>query len=123
AMDSSGSGEVGYAEFVAFCVGRRKREVVLHMYDLSKGGAIQAPWLFGDGLQRLWHTGIVVFGREYFFSSDAIYDIPGKTSFGTPTKVISLGHTFWQQDELHDFIVSDLKPMFHRDTYDIINKN
>lgn len=123
AMDVNGDGVVSYAEFVGFCVGRRKSEVVLHMYDLSGGSAGKVPWLLGSGLERLWHTGVVAFDREYFFSSDTIFDHPGKTSFGEPTKVVSLGCTLWNQEELHDFIVNDLKPIFHRETYDIINNN
>ncbi|CAE7512803.1 desi1 [Symbiodinium sp. CCMP2456] len=67
--------------------------------------------------------GIVAFEKEYFFSNDTIFDIPGKTSFGEPSQVRSLGYTFWSQDELHDFIVNDLKPIFHRDTYDVICNN
>ncbi|CAE7227526.1 desi1 [Symbiodinium pilosum] len=38
-------------------------------------------------------------------------------------QVRSLGYTFWSQDELHDFIVNDLKPIFHRDTYDVVCNN
>lgn len=123
AMDVDGDGMISYVEFVAFCVGRRKKEVRLHMYDLSRGAGSQVRWLLGDDLQKLWHTGVVAFDKEYFFSSDTIFDLPGKTSFGEPTEVITLGYTFWSQDELHDFIVSDLKPIFHRDTYDVINNN
>eukprot|EP00931_Biecheleriopsis_adriatica_P045753 TRINITY_DN2620_c0_g1_i1.p1 TRINITY_DN2620_c0_g1~~TRINITY_DN2620_c0_g1_i1.p1 ORF type:complete len:657 (+),score=110.98 TRINITY_DN2620_c0_g1_i1:43-1971(+) len=123
AMDVDGDGLVSYVEFVAFCVGRRKKEVRLHMYDLSRGAGSQVKWLLGDDMQRIWHTGVVAFDKEYFFSSDTIFDLPGKTSFGEPTEVITLGYTFWSQDELHDFIVSDLKPLFHRDTYDVICNN
>eukprot|EP00440_Ansanella_granifera_P076603 gb/GFBE01083122.1/.p1 GENE.gb/GFBE01083122.1/~~gb/GFBE01083122.1/.p1 ORF type:complete len:638 (+),score=148.37 gb/GFBE01083122.1/:1-1914(+) len=123
AMDVDGDGLVSYVEFVAFCVGRRKKEVRLHMYDLSRGAGSQVKWLLGDGMQRIWHTGVVAFDKEYFFSSDTIFDLPGKTSFGEPTEIISLGYTFWSQDELHDFIVSDLKPLFHRETYDVICNN
>jgi len=71
----------------------------------------------------VWHTGVVCYGREYFFSRDTVYDTPGETSFGKPAKVISLGHTLWRQEELHSFIVEDLKPIFHRETYDAIDCN
>jgi len=123
AMDVDLDGLVSYAEFVAFCVGRRKREVKLHLYDLSKGAGGQLEWLLGEGMSQIWHTGVVAFDKEYFFSSDTIFDAAGKTSFGEPSQVRSLGYTFWNQDELHDFIVTELKPIFHRDTYDVICNN
>jgi len=123
AMDIDMDGFVSYTEFVAFCVGRRKREVKLHLYDLSRGSGGQFKWLLGESMSQIWHTGIVAFDKEYFFSSDTIFDTPGKTSFGEPSEVRSLGYTFWNQDELHDFIVCELKPIFHRDTYDVICNN
>mmetsp|Transcript_14595 Transcript_14595/g.41716 ORF Transcript_14595/g.41716 Transcript_14595/m.41716 type:complete len:566 (+) Transcript_14595:46-1743(+) len=124
AMDVDGDGRISYAEFIAFCIGRRKRQVTLHMYDLSKGSAkALSPWLLGKDLECVWHTGVVVFDHEYFFSSDTIYDLPGQTAFGDPTRVVDLGYTLWSQEELHTFIVHELKPEFHRGTYDIINKN
>lgn len=123
AMDIDLDGMVSYSEFVAFCVGRRKKEVKLHLYDLSRGSGGQFKWLLGESMAQIWHTGVVAFDKEYFFSSDTIFDSPGKTSFGEPSQVRSLGYTFWNQDELHDFIVSELKPIFHRDTYDVICNN
>mmetsp|Transcript_6033 Transcript_6033/g.11515 ORF Transcript_6033/g.11515 Transcript_6033/m.11515 type:complete len:693 (-) Transcript_6033:91-2169(-) len=124
AMDVNGDEHVSYAEFMAFCLGRRKHQVTLHMYDLSNGmGKTLAPWILGDELEKIWHTGLVVYGREYFFASDTVHDEPGKTSFGEPTRAINLGYTLWRQDELHDFIIEELQPIFHRDTYDVVNNN
>lgn len=124
AMDTTGDGIISYADFIAFCVGRRKYEVRLHKYDLAaKSVGDQLSVLLGKDLQQLWHTGIVVFDKEYYFAHDAIFDLPGLTGFGKPTEVIVLGHTLWNQAELHDFICSDLKPVFHRGTYDVIQNN
>lgn len=124
AMDTTGNGTVSYADFIAFCVGRRKYEVRLHKYDLAqKSVGDQLGVLLGKDLQQLWHTGIVVFDKEYYFAHDAIFDLPGLTGFGEPTEVMVLGHTLWNQAELHDFVCSDLKPVFHRGTYDIIQNN
>mmetsp|Transcript_50751 Transcript_50751/g.110132 ORF Transcript_50751/g.110132 Transcript_50751/m.110132 type:complete len:557 (-) Transcript_50751:110-1780(-) len=122
-MDVDGDGCVSYTEFAAYCVGRRKTEVIVHMYDLSTGLAKKHPWLFGEELPCIWHTGVVVFGREYFFSSDTVYDVPGFTSFGTPTRKVSMGYTLWSVDEMHGFIVSELQPVFHRATYDVVQNN
>jgi len=123
AMDVDGNGVVSYAEFVAFCVGRRKREVRLHLYDLSRGQGPHLKMILGKDLERIWHTGVVAFDKEYYFSNDTLLDLPGRTGFGEPTEIITLGETLWSQDELHNFIITDLKPLFHRATYDVINNN
>ncbi|CAJ1343129.1 unnamed protein product [Effrenium voratum] len=91
--------------------------------DMASLAVRQLEWLLGEGMSQIWHTGVVAFDKEYFFSSDTIFDAAGKTSFGEPSQVRSLGYTFWNQDELHDFIVTELKPIFHRDTYDVICNN
>jgi len=123
-MDLNGDDQISYAEFMAYCVGRRKSEVTLHLYDLSNGmGTKIAPFLISNDLQGVWHTGLCVFGKEYFFSRDTVFDESGATSFGKPLKVVSLGYTLWRQSELHKYIVDELKPRFHRGTYDAIDFN
>ena len=42
--------------------------VVVRLYDLSHGTARQlAPALLGMDIEGIWHTGVFVFGREYFY--------------------------------------------------------
>lgn len=124
AMDLKGDERVTYAEFMAYCLGRRKEEVKLHLYDLSNGiGEQFSDTLLGVHIKGVWHTGVVCYGREYFFSRDTVYDTPGETSFGKPCKVVDLGYTVWRQEELHSHIVEELKPIFHRDTYDALDCN
>lgn len=123
-MDVSGSEQISYADFMAYCVGRRKSEVTLHLYDLSNGFADKfGDFIVSHHLEGVWHTGLCVFGKEYFFSRDTVFDEAGTTSFGKPHKVISLGYTLWRQSELHKHIVDDLKTKFHRGTYDAIDFN
>jgi len=123
AMDVDGDETISYAEFMAFCLGRRKQQVTLHLYDLSHGMGDSLTTLLGEELRHIWHTGLVVYGREYFWASDTVHDVPGETSFGKPTKVINLGFTLWRQDELHDYIVAELQPIFKREFYDHITNN
>jgi len=124
AMDFDGDERISYPEFIAYCLGRRKHEVLLHIYDLSNGAAeALSPWVVGKELKGIWHTGVVVFGKEYYYSKDTVFDVPGATSFGKPTQVLSLGYTLWKQDELHEYVVNELKPLFHRNTYDVVTNN
>eukprot|EP00913_Durusdinium_trenchii_P016328 g15347.t1 len=113
AMDIDQDGVVSYAEFVAFCVGRRKKEVKLHLYDLSRGSGNQFQWLLGEGMEQIWHTGVVAFDKEYL-QNQLRRAVPGEES-GL--------HLLEPGGELHDFIVCELKPIFHRDTYDVICNN
>ena len=78
-------------------------EVVLHIYDLSQGMAAQfSRALIGRYVEGIWHTGIVVYGKEYYFGGGISYDPPRQTPFGTvlpynrlgmPTKTQMLGKT------------------------------
>lgn len=44
-------------------------KVVLRVYDLSQGMAkVLSPSIIGKQIDGVWHTGIVVYGKEYFYS-------------------------------------------------------
>jgi hypothetical protein len=38
--------------------------------------------LIGKHIEGVWHTGIVVFSKEYYFGGGISYDDPGRTPFG-----------------------------------------
>mmetsp|Transcript_120442 Transcript_120442/g.269261 ORF Transcript_120442/g.269261 Transcript_120442/m.269261 type:complete len:436 (+) Transcript_120442:220-1527(+) len=116
--------EVPCGDFLALCLGRREWQVTLHLYDLSKGMAsIVSPWLLREQLEGVWHSGLVVFGKEYYFGGDIYFDTPAATGFGIPRVAIPLGTTLRQRDELHSFIVEELKPTFTREAYDAARNN
>lgn len=53
------------------------------MYDLSNGMAAQfSRQLVGKYIEGVWHTGIVVYNKEYYFGGGISYDAPGLTPFG-----------------------------------------
>lgn len=53
-------------------------EIKLHVYDLSQGMAAQfSRQLIGKHIEGVWHTGIVVYGKEYYFGGGISYDAPG----------------------------------------------
>ena len=47
--------------------------------------------LLGKPLEGIWHTGIVCYGKEFYFGAGITADNPGQTPFGTPTEVVELG--------------------------------
>lgn len=100
-----------------------KYTVKLHLYDLSQGMARQfSQGFIGKQIDGIWHTGIVVYGREYFFGGGICEDTPGQTPFGIPTKIIDLGQTEIPQEVFLDFL-KDISPKFTFNTYDLFTNN
>lgn len=60
------------------------------MYDLSNGMAAQfSRQLIGKHIEGVWHTGIVVYGKEYYFGGGISYDAPARTPFGRINQVLT----------------------------------
>lgn len=97
--------------------------VSLHVYDISYGMARNYSQTFlGKQLEGIWHTGVVVFGKEWYWGGEIQEDRPGKTPYGTPTKVIKLGETFVPEEVFRDFI-SEIRPRYRLDTYQLLSNN
>jgi hypothetical protein len=105
-------------------LGRRKVGVQLYMYDLSGGKASWlSPLLLGERMEGIWHTSVVVHGREFWYGGRVLESPPGRTQFGTPTRVVNLGHTMRTKDDLLFFIKREMLPDFTVEKYDILTNN
>nr|CAD1836106.1 unnamed protein product [Ananas comosus var. bracteatus] len=63
-------------------------KVKLNVYDLSQGLARQLSTTFlGKAIEAIWHTGVVVYGTEYYFGAGIQQDPAGRTPYGTPVRV------------------------------------
>ena len=81
-------------------------EVQLFIYDLSRGLArpLAGP-IFGLNVHGVWHTSIVVFGKEHYFSDCGIKIVkPGTTSHGHHVQTKVLGQTKIDSESLKIYL-------------------
>ncbi|KAL1479232.1 hypothetical protein MTO96_052026 [Rhipicephalus appendiculatus] len=100
-------------------------EVLLYVYDLSKGLAKKlSPALLGKELPGVWHTSIVVRGTEYYFGSTGIDSCPaGTTTLQNPDRVVSLGRTELPHDVFLEYIRDLGKSAYKGSTYNLFRHN
>lgn len=81
-----------------------------------------SPSLLGKMIEGIWHTGVVVFGSEYYLGGDIQRDRPGHTLAGSPDRVIPMGQTTKTQSEFDTFLRSKVAE-FNPATYDLQHHN
>lgn len=99
--------------------------VKLHVYDLSQGMARQLPaTIVGrEAIEAIWHTGVVVYGREYYFGGGIQEGQPGRTPYGTPVRVEDLGVTHVPREVFEEFL-REIGPRYYTlATYKLLNHN
>jgi len=99
-------------------------KVLLYVYDISQGMAKQMSMaMIGKQIDYIPHTGIVAFGKEYFFQSSPAIGVPGQT-VGIPTcQVIELGETSKTSTDLEAYINAELVSEFNEEKYQFLNHN
>ena len=78
--------------------------------------------LIGKQVDAIWHTGIVVFNKEYYFGKGICYDSINNTPFGKPIKMMDLGETKLTEKQFYAGLDEKLKK-FNKNTYDVITNN
>ncbi|KAJ1429352.1 PPPDE putative peptidase domain [Sesbania bispinosa] len=97
--------------------------VTLNVYDLSQGLARQLSMSFlGKAIEGIWHTGIVVYGNEYFFGGGIQHSPAGSTPYGTPLKVVDLGVTHVPRD-VFEMYLQEISPRYTAETYSLLTHN
>jgi len=103
--------------------GATKEKVLVYLYDLSHGMAKNLSMGFlGKQIDGIWHTGIVVYGYEYYYGGGIQAGIPGQTIAGTPTQVIDMGETSVSQAAFHEFL-RGISHRFTPETYSLLKHN
>jgi len=116
---------VTYYDFLNHMLERRQCPVRLHQYDLSAGRAWWlSPVLLCRQMEGIWHTGVVVFDREYWYGGRIFESKVGQTPYGTPTKVVEMGEaTMRSRQELWHFVQRELQFEFTIHNYDVLTNN
>ena len=98
-------------------------EVVLQVYDLTGGMAkMMSLPLLGKQVDGIWHTSVVIFGREYYFGGGICSDIPLNTPYGTPVERIPMGTSSRTQSDFTRFLQC-VSHRFTMDSYHIVEHN
>ena len=97
--------------------------VHLFVYDLSNGLArALSPQLLGRTVEGIYHTSIVVRGRELFFGAGVCLDRAGQTQFGQPERRLLLGST-QLDDTTIDELVHSLSMEWNAERYNLLHNN
>ncbi|EZG68180.1 PPPDE peptidase domain protein 2 [Gregarina niphandrodes] len=100
--------------------------VNLRVYDISGGAAKRwSSILIGRQIQGVWHSGIEVFGFEYFYGGGIVKMKPENVemTFGiTPTCVHDLGRTKMTRIEFEKFLITAM-PLFRKEVYNLTEWN
>lgn len=98
-------------------------EVVAHVYDISGGMAHNcSQQMIGRYMELLPHTGIVVFGQEYYYSQDTAVCDPGKSLPSPVRKTLRLGRTSKTKADLETFL-EQIKAEYTSTSYNFLTHN
>ena len=69
------------------------------------------------------HTGIVVYGNEYYFGGGIQHTPVGKTPYGKPLKVVELGVTYLPKDVFEEYLLQEISARYTVETYRLLHHN
>lgn len=100
-------------------------QVQLYIYDLTQGmSAMMSQMLLGRHIEGIWHTAIVVFGKEFFYGSQGIQSCePGGTVLRQPNKVEIIGETFIPFQVFKEYIRGLAESSFRGVNYNLLQHN
>lgn len=97
--------------------------VELAVYDLSNGFARElSPAFIGKRIDGIWHTGVCVYDREYYFGGGICKDAVGSTPFGNAESRHMLGTTEKSVNEFEQFLQS-IQARFSITSYHFLDNN
>jgi hypothetical protein len=100
-------------------------KVQVYVYDISHGLArVYARAVVGFDLDAIYHTSIVMNGKEYYFDREgATISLAGRTRFGLPMEVLELGDTYIPDAVLDEYLSELKEDRFKFGSYDLFHNN
>ncbi|KAJ8080411.1 hypothetical protein PM082_017244 [Marasmius tenuissimus] len=97
--------------------------VKLYVYDLSNGLAKNMSLqLTGRQIDGIWHTSIVVYGKEIFYGQGIMETPPGRSHHGSPLQIVDLGTTDIDEETFNEYL-SEMKEQYTADKYHLLDFN
>ncbi|KZP33435.1 DUF862-domain-containing protein [Athelia psychrophila] len=97
--------------------------VKLYVYDLSNGLARQmSQQLTGRQIDGIWHTSVVVFGKEIFYGQGIDITLPGRSHHGQPHQQFDLGETALDEDTFNEYL-AEMREHYTADKYHLLDFN
>ncbi|KIK57138.1 hypothetical protein GYMLUDRAFT_75661 [Collybiopsis luxurians FD-317 M1] len=97
--------------------------VKLYVYDLSNGMASQMSLqLTGRQIDGIWHTSIVVFGKEVFYGQGINITAPGRSHHGTPLRIVDIGTTDIDEETFNEYL-AEMREHYTADKVRSINNS
>ncbi|KAJ6036758.1 hypothetical protein N7540_001037 [Penicillium herquei] len=98
-------------------------DVQLYVYDLSKGLArMYSASLTGTQIDAIYHTAIVVDGKEFYYGQGIQMAAPGTTHHGQPMEQVHMGTTELPMDVIQEYVES-LAEIYTPESYDMFLHN
>ncbi|XP_047994955.1 uncharacterized protein LOC125233129 [Leguminivora glycinivorella] len=99
--------------------------VDLYIYDLTQGlAALLSPAIMGRQVEGVWHTSLVVFGREYYYGGGGIASAPiGGTMAGQPREIQRLGVTYVPAAVFREYLQGLAATTFAGSAYTLLEHN
>jgi len=97
--------------------------VKLYVYDLSNGMAKKlSRQLTGRQIDGIWHTSVVVFGKEIFYGQGISMTPPGRSHHGQPLQVFDMGETAIDEETFNEYI-QEIRQHYTADKYHLLEFN
>ena len=95
-------------------------KVELAVYDITNGMAKNMSMMFiGQQVDAVFHSALIVYGKEYYFGGGICQDPIQQTPYGKPIEKIEIGSTEIPK-EVFDEYLKDLGPKYSAEKYNLI---
>ncbi|KAG8732365.1 hypothetical protein FRC12_019301 [Ceratobasidium sp. 428] len=76
----------------------------------------------GKQIDGIWHTSVVVFGKEIFYGQGISTTLPGRSHHGQPLQIIDFGETAIDEETFSDYL-SEIREHYTADKYHLLDFN